>query len=166
MTPVDPLEAAGRAMPRIQEGAFLTVRAGDALNTMTIGWASIGPIWRLPVMVVAVRPSRHTYALMERAADFTVSLPSGDMRRQVAFCGTRSGREVDKFAALDLGVAPATRTLSPVIAAAALHFECRTLLRLPMDPARLDAGVAAAHYSQGDWHTFYYGQILACYETR
>jgi len=33
---------AGRAMKQIEDGAFLMVQAGDKLNVMTIGWASIG----------------------------------------------------------------------------------------------------------------------------
>ena len=30
----------------IKKGAFLTVKAADALNTMTIGWATVGFIWQ------------------------------------------------------------------------------------------------------------------------
>lgn len=165
MTPLDPMESAGRAMARIQDGAFLTVRAGEALNTMTIGWASIGRIWQRPIMTVAVRPSRFTFGLINRAADFTVSLPSGDMRRQIGFCGTRSGRDIDKFKELGLLVRPGTQTVSPAIDTPAIHFECRTLLRQPMAPERLDAEVAAKLYAAGDFHTFYFGEILACYET-
>ena len=34
------------AVNKIKKGAFLTVKAADALNTMTIGWATFGFIWQ------------------------------------------------------------------------------------------------------------------------
>ena len=41
-------------MKQIKEGAFLTVQAGKALNTMTIGWATLGFAWKKPMMMVIV----------------------------------------------------------------------------------------------------------------
>ena len=81
-------------MNKIKKGAFLTVKAGDALNTMTIGWATFGFIWQKPVMMVAVRSSRHTFGIIEKARDFTVTIPSGDMSKALAFCGSQSRRDV------------------------------------------------------------------------
>ena len=82
---------------KIRKGAFLTVKAGKALNTMTIGWATFGFIWQKPIMMVAVRSSRHTFGIMEAAEDFTVTVPTGDMGKETTFCGTKSGRDVNKF---------------------------------------------------------------------
>ena len=78
------------AISKIKKGAFLTVKAADALNTMTIGWATFGFIWQKPVMMVAVRSTRHTFGIIEKALDFTVTIPSGDMGKTIAFCGTKS----------------------------------------------------------------------------
>jgi aminoglycoside phosphotransferase (APT) family kinase protein len=75
MKEVDYMAVAEKAMNQIKQGAFLTVRAGEALNTMTIGWATIGYVWRKPVFMVLVRDSRHTFGIIEKAADFTVSVP-------------------------------------------------------------------------------------------
>ena len=41
----DYLDNADALMARIKQGAFLTVKAGEAVNTMTIGWATIGINW-------------------------------------------------------------------------------------------------------------------------
>ena len=43
------LEQADMVMERIKKGAFLTVRADGSINTMTIGWATIGYIWQRPI---------------------------------------------------------------------------------------------------------------------
>jgi len=79
------MSVAEEAINKIKKGAFLTVRAADALNTMTIGWATFGFIWQKPIMMVAVRSSRHTFGIIEKALDFTVTIPSGDMSKATAF---------------------------------------------------------------------------------
>ena len=39
MKHVDYMAVADKAMTQIEEGAFLTVKSGERLNTMTIGWS-------------------------------------------------------------------------------------------------------------------------------
>ena len=62
----DYMGQADKLMERIKRGAFLTVKADDVVNTMTIGWATIGYIWQRPVFMVAVRDSRYTFTLLEK----------------------------------------------------------------------------------------------------
>ncbi|HHV08130.1 MAG TPA: flavin reductase family protein, partial [Firmicutes bacterium] len=38
-----------------QGGAFLTVAQNDKVNTMTVGWATLGRMWNKPICVVPVR---------------------------------------------------------------------------------------------------------------
>ena len=163
MRDVDVASVYEKVMAQVQAGAFLTVRAGDRLNTMTIGWATFGIAWRRPVMMVMVRDSRHTYTLIEKAADFTVSVPSGDMKRELAFCGTKSGRSADKFAECGLQTQAGRQTTTPIIRVPGVHFECRIVYKNPIDPARLDSGFAPL-YPDKDYHTLYFGEILGCYE--
>ena len=59
MKKIDYKSVTGDALQKIKKGAFLTVRDKGRLNTMTIGWALFGHIWRRPVLMVAVRASRH-----------------------------------------------------------------------------------------------------------
>ena len=68
MRDVDFMAAYEGVMKQIKEGAFLTVKAGEALNTMTIGWATLGFAWRKPVMMVMVRNSRHTFSLIREGS--------------------------------------------------------------------------------------------------
>lgn len=164
MQTLDPLAVAPRAMAQITKGALLTVASGTARNTMTIGWGTIGFCWRKPVLMVAVRNSRHTFSLLETAADFTVSVPTGDLKAALAFCGTKSGREVDKFQALGLNTREGLQTRSPVVEIPGIHFECRIAFKAPMDPRHMDADIADL-YPEKDYHTLYFGEILACYET-
>jgi flavin reductase (DIM6/NTAB) family NADH-FMN oxidoreductase RutF len=153
------------AINKIRKGAFLTVKAADALNTMTIGWAVFGFIWQKPVMMVAVRSSRHTFGIIEKAEDFTVTIPSGDMSKATAICGSKSGRDVDKFKMCNLETAEGLNVVSPIIKIQGIHYECRIVYKSAMNPVHLDKNYDKSLYPQKDYHTHYFGEILACYET-
>ncbi len=163
MIDVDFMTVAERAMQQIRKGAFLTVKVDERLNTMTIGWATIGFCWKKPVFMVAVRDSRHTFTIIEDAADFTVSVPSGDMQKEIMFCGTKSGRDLNKFTECNLKTTSARQVVSPIIALPGLHFECRIMYKSAMDPSHLAPDYDPI-YPEKDYHTLYFGEILACYE--
>ena len=163
MREVDFMTAYEGVMKQIKEGAFLTVKAGEALNTMTIGWAAIGFAWRKPIMMVMVRNTRHTYSLIEKAADFTVSVPTGNMKKEIAFCGTKSGRDVDKFKECRLKTAASQKVGSPIIQISGIHFECRIVYKNAIDPTQLTRDYDQI-YPEKDYHTLYFGEIQACYE--
>jgi flavin reductase (DIM6/NTAB) family NADH-FMN oxidoreductase RutF len=165
MKNLDYMTIAEEAIKQIKKGAFLTVKAGDRLNVMTIGWATFGFCWRKPIMMIAVRSTRHTFGIIEQAEDFTVTFPKGDMDKAIALCGTKSGREMDKLKAAKLETSKAQKVFTPIIKAPGYHLECRIVYKSAMDPAFLDKGYDAALYPQKDYHTLYFGEILACYET-
>ena len=165
MQKVKSMDIAKEAMDTIKKGAFLTVKAGKDMNTMTIGWATMGHIWRKDVLMVAVRKSRHTFGLIEKADNFTVSVPTSDYKKEVLFCGTKSGREFDKFKECNLKTAPGKSVDSPIIDIPGYHFECRIVYKTAMDPQFLDAAYDSSLYSDKDYHTLYFGEITACYKT-
>lgn len=143
-------------------GAFLTVKDKDKLNTMTIGWASVGYLWSKPMLTVMVRNSRFTFGLMEEAVDFTVSVPATDMKQALSICGTKSGADVDKFKLAGLTVAQPQKTLSPVINCTGIHYECLIINKMATDPKFLSESYHAL-YPKKDYHTLYFGEIVECY---
>ena len=159
------MNIAADAISKIKKGAFLTVKAGAALNTMTIGWATLGVIWQKPIMMVAVRTTRHTFGIMEIAEDFTVSVPAGDMGKETVFCGTKSGRDLDKFKMCNLEITGSNKVVSPIIKIPGYHYECKIVYKSAMNPAFLSQDYDTSLYPQKDYHTLYFGEILACYET-
>ena len=164
MKDVDYMSVADDTINKIKKGAFLTVKAGTMLNTMTIGWATLGVVWNKPIMMVAVRSSRHTFGIIEAAKDFTVTVPAGDMKKETAFCGSKSGRDVDKFKMCNLETTASRQVSSPIIKTAGRHYECKIFYKSPMDPAHLDKENDSSIYPNKDYHTLYFGEILACYE--
>ena len=104
---------APQVLQQLPKGAFLTVSHGGRDNTMTIGWGSLGVIWGKPVFSVLVRPSRYTYGLLEASGEFTVSVPLTDMAKALGVCGSKSGRDLDKFAAAGLQKLPGIKPKQP-----------------------------------------------------
>jgi flavin reductase (DIM6/NTAB) family NADH-FMN oxidoreductase RutF len=164
MREVDYMSVVQQVMDQIKKGAFLTAKADDQLNTMAIGWALVGVVWGKPIFMVAVRDSRHTFSILEKAADFTVTVPTTDVQDQVMYCGTKSGRNVDKYKKCHLELAEAQKVITPIIKTPGIHFECKIVHKAPMDPKFLDKEYEGL-YPQKDYHTLYFGEILACYET-
>ncbi len=155
---------ASQFLNQLPRGAFLTVQAGENLNTMTIGWGSIGYIWKRPVLMVMVRHSRYTYQLMEKASDFSVSLPAqGELKKDLAIVGTKSGRDIDKFTECKLSAKNARTITSPIIGECDLVYECKILFKQEMQPANLAPEIREQFYSDDDFHVLYYAEILACY---
>jgi len=164
MKQIDYMNIAQDAMERIKKGVFLTVKSSVGLNTMTIGWAMLGYIWRKPMMTVAVRASRYTFSIIEKAKDFTVSIPTVDMKKEIAFCGTKSGRDYEKFKECNLTTAQSQQVVSPIIETCGFHFECKIVYKTAMDPGFLDGSYQKSLYSDHDYHTLYFGEIVECYE--
>jgi flavin reductase (DIM6/NTAB) family NADH-FMN oxidoreductase RutF len=97
---------------------------GRRPNIISIAW--VGTVCSEPPMVaIGVRPSRHSHDLIREAGDFVVNLPSAAQAEWVSYCGTHSGRDTDKFAALGLTAAAGDAVSSPLIAECPVNLECK-----------------------------------------
>ena len=149
-------------MDKIGSGGALLV-AGEKGNPMTIGWGTAGIIWGKPIFIVLVRPSRYTFGLMEQLDEFTVNVPTGDLKKQVAYCGSKSGRDVDKVAECGFTMEKSTDIAVPYIEQCPIHYECRTVHKSNVINATLDPDIVSSSYPAGDFHSVYYGEILGVY---
>lgn len=146
------------------KGVFLTAGREPA-NAMTIGWGSLGMYWGKPVFIAPVRLSRHTYGLIEASGCFSVDIPLHDMARELAYCGSRSGRDEDKLAALNLTAAPARSIPGSILADCELHLECAVRYSQTMDPGLLGQPASGKWYADRDMHRMFYGEIVDAYRT-
>ena len=156
---------APQLMEQLPKGVFLTTQYKGKTNTMTIGWGSVGFIWKKPVFTVLVRHSRYTHELLEKSGEFTVSVPFGKMSSELSLCGTKSGRDIDKIAAAGLATIAGQKLGTPVIKGCDLHYECKIVAKQEFPAETLDAGINAGCYPNGDYHTMYIGEIVASYLT-
>jgi len=155
-------QVAGKILEQLKKGAFLTVKSGDKVNTMTIAWGTIGYVWQRHVFITMVRHSRYTFELIEKANSFTVSFPlNGQMKDALNVCGTKSGRHIDKFKECGLSLLPSQKVDTPVIDGCDLHLECKIIYKSPMHPDQLQEEIKRLCYGNGDYHVLYFGEILA-----
>ena len=129
-------------------------------NAMTIGWGTIGIIWGKPIFTVLVRPSRYTYQLLEQSDSFAVCVPSKTLHSAVNFCGTRSGRDYDKFAECNMTPLPSTRVSAPGITECPIIYECQIVHTNDVIPANLTSEIQSSAYPGGNFHRIYFGEIL------
>ena len=139
-----------------------TKPGGDS-NAMTIGWGTIGMVWGLPIFTVLVRPSRLTYQFIEESGTFTVNVPTPAMEDFVLFCGTKSGRDHDKFDRFQMEVTPAQTVDAVTIDACPLVYECRVVQKNGVIPATFDPAILSRFYPGGDFHRVYYGEIMGTF---
>lgn len=157
---------------RIEDGA--RVPSGYAPNAVTVAWCGIA-CTQPPVVYISLRPSRHSYEIIEKTGEFTINLVSSAMVRAADGCGVYSGRDTDKIKkfALELEPSATGRVGCPSLAMSPLTLDCRVMQKIPLgthdmflasvegvgvDPALVDqAGklhldrARLAAYSHGDY---------------
>jgi flavin reductase (DIM6/NTAB) family NADH-FMN oxidoreductase RutF len=165
---IHPTGNAGLTLTTMREHGLLlsSVDADGRPNTMTIGWGNIGVIWAQPIFIAYVRPSRFTFGNIEATREFVVSVPTDEMHEICMYCGSKSGRDVNKFAERNLTAVKASRDCGtvPLIAECVRHYECKVVHYNDVIDAAIDPVLRADNYPNGNFHRIYYGKILRATE--
>lgn len=98
---------------------------GARPNLITVAWAGVA-CSKPPIIAVGIRKERYSHALISGTREFTVNLVGESLCRAADYCGVKSGRDVDKFAAMGITAIPAAPLSSaPAIAEAPAYLCCR-----------------------------------------
>ncbi len=119
-------------------------------NLFTVAWTGIA-CSRPPLITIAVRPERYSYGLIRASGEFTVNLPTAPLARAVDFCGVRSGRDLDKFAACRLTPLSGSAVSAPLVAECPLSLECRVEQTLELGSHTLFLARILAIQVNADW---------------
>jgi flavin reductase (DIM6/NTAB) family NADH-FMN oxidoreductase RutF len=163
---VDPFEYAGTICKAMSGGILLTTKLDGQVNTMTIGWGMLGIEWGKPIFLALVRESRYTKKLLDGNGEFTVNIPLGSVDKKIlGICGSKSGRDLDKIAQLQLTLEEPEKISVPGIRELPLTLECRILYRQIQDSYALPGEIIQRYYpgEAHDQHTAFYGEILSAY---
>ena len=165
MRPVDPKTLSLDVWNIFNEkNALVTAGDRERCNTMTVSWCQVGTLWNRPVCTVYVRPERYTYGFMEAADHFTVSiLPAEHTKTTMVYCGTKSGRDVDKIKDCGLTLAYGAGD-APYVEEAELVLVCRKLYAQDLTAGSVvDETILPFYGVPGGWHRSYTGQIVEAY---
>jgi flavin reductase (DIM6/NTAB) family NADH-FMN oxidoreductase RutF len=94
-------------------------------NVLTLGETFNISIARPVILGIAIRKSRYSHELITRTREYVVNLPTCAISEQVWYCGSTSGRDVDKFKGSGLTPIPARVVQAPLIAECPVNIECR-----------------------------------------
>jgi flavin reductase (DIM6/NTAB) family NADH-FMN oxidoreductase RutF len=107
---------------------FLVVVADESQKTGTnvmvvsyVGVLSEKP----PIIGIAVRPERHSHKLLKKNREFTLNLPTPDLLKDLDYCGTFSGKKIDKVLVRSLRLESADKIKAPMIKNSPISLECR-----------------------------------------
>ena len=165
---INPFDYAGQFAEQMKKGILLTTKGEDGVDTMTIGWGTIGIEWGRPMFVAYVRESRHTRKLLDENPEFTVNAFLGEVDSKViGFCGTKSGRDMNKIQELGLHLEDPEVISVPGIRELPLTLECKVVYRNEQLWKGLPKAILDRYYPEinnlRDHHIAYYGEIVSAY---
>ena len=161
---VNAFDYAGDICKAMPQGILMTTKVGEKVNTMTIGWGTIGIQWGKPVFIAFVRDSRHTMEMLNEVGEFTVNVPVGGIDKKIlGYCGTKSGRDTDKIADMGLTVEDPEVISVPGFKELPLTLECKVIYRQRQENDKIPADLFNRYYPAGDFHTAFYGEIVSAY---
>jgi flavin reductase (DIM6/NTAB) family NADH-FMN oxidoreductase RutF len=139
---------------------LITAGTEESYNTMTGAWGGLGILWNKDICFCVIRPNRHTYAFMEQSDVFTLSFLEEEYRDVLTYCGSRSGRDVNKVA--ETGLTPVFDEGTIYFAEARLVLVCRKVYFQDMAPQNFRDPQMEEFYPGKDYHRIYVGEILKC----
>lgn len=142
---------------------LLTGGTIDSFNSMTASWGQLGVLWNRNVLTCYIRPNRHTYGFIDEGGSFTVSFFGEEFRSALAFCGSHSGRDCDKFN--ETGLIPTELDGCVAAEQAELVLVCRKIYCYDVKESGFltDDGIVEQTYGSEPYHRAYISEITAAY---
>jgi len=83
--------------------------------------------FRPTIVGVGIAPPRRSHELFHTHPDFSINIPERRLVEEVLYCGSRSGRQVNKFLETGLRSEKGKRIDSPILLDCPVIMECRKL---------------------------------------
>jgi len=126
------------------------------VNTMTASWGAMGVLWNKNVFFCFVRPQRYTHEFTEESEYISLSFFGEEYRDALKFCGTKSGRDYDKF--METGLTVFNREGRVGFNEAERIIYGKKLYSGKIDPECFVSQDIQKHYKD-DYHTVYICEI-------
>lgn len=171
---INVFDYANEILSNVEKGVLLTTKSGEDVNTMTISWGTLGVEWAKPIFTVFVRENRFTKKNLDENSEFTINIPYGEFNKRIlGYCGTKSGKDVDKVKDMGLTLEEPSSISVPGIKELPLTLECKVIYSQKQDPKKITDENNSKFYPQDidssfhgankDYHTAYYGEIVDAY---
>jgi flavin reductase (DIM6/NTAB) family NADH-FMN oxidoreductase RutF len=139
---------------------LITAGIRESFNTMTASWGGMGVLWDKKVCFAFVRPTRYTFEFLEKSGFYTFSFLEEQYRDILMYCGTKSGRDVNKV--IETNLTPIFGNGTVFFAEARLVIECRKIYVQDITPGNFLDQTMNEYYPKKDYHRIYVGEIIRC----
>jgi flavin reductase (DIM6/NTAB) family NADH-FMN oxidoreductase RutF len=109
---------------------MVTCGTMEEANIITVAWTGIVNTIP-PKTYISVRPSRHSYGIIKERGEFVLNLTPSSLVKAADYCGTYTGKKVDKFQKCNLTKQAVEEVEAPLIAEVPLSLCCRVTNILP-----------------------------------
>ena len=95
-------------------------------NALVVGFAanvSLDPV----MVMVGIVPSRYSHHMVKESGCFVINLPKKGYEKEYAYLGSKSGRDEDKFAAMDIKWKDAEYVNAPILTDCPVSIECSVI---------------------------------------
>lgn len=93
-------------------------------SIITLAW--VGTVCSTPPMVsISIRPSRFSHELVSNSKEFVINIPTSSMIRKINICGTKSGRNTDKWKKCNFTKQPSKTVKVSGITECPVNMECK-----------------------------------------
>ena len=111
--------------------AVISVGIGEEANLITLAY--VGKVClKPPIIAISINPSRHSYGLIEKHGEFVINYPTKDQLKEMDYCGTRSGRDVNKWDELNLTKEQGLVVKVPMVKEFPWNMECKVIKRIEL----------------------------------
>ena len=100
-------------------------------NIITVAWCGITNTIP-PKTYISVRPSRYSYEILKEKREFVINLTPSSLAKKADWCGTYTGRKVDKFEKCSLTKEKASKIDAPMIGECPISIECKVTDIIPL----------------------------------
>lgn len=138
---------------------WMLISVGDQSehNMMTASWGFFGEMWGKDCAIAAIRPTRHTYTIIENRNTFALCF-MGDNREVHGICGSKSGRDIDKVK--ETGLTPIYSDGTMYFEQARLVVICKKIYANTLNPKAFTDEGADKKWYDNDYHKMYFGEIV------
>ena len=140
---------------------WMLITAGDKekCNTMTASWGGLGVLWNKNVSFIFLRPQRYTLEFLEKEEYYSLCFFDENQREILNYCGSHSGRDVDKIK--EAGLTTVYDGEVPYFEEARCVIICRKLYGQKMELSCFtDPSVEQKNYPNKDYHKMFVGEIV------
>jgi len=139
---------------------LITAGTKESFNTMTGAWGGLGILWEKKIAFCVIRPTRYTFDFIEKAGYYTLSFLEEEYREILTYCGTKSGRDVNKVA--ETGLTPIFDSEAIYFQEARLVMICKKIYFQDLIPGHFLDSKIDDFYPLRDYHRMYVGEVVKC----